>query len=138
MTECVFCKIVRGQAPCTKIYEDENCIAFLDIKPITAGHMLIIPKVHAETLSELHDNFAGELLRTGKKMSIALKKSKLQCKGVNYLLAEGKEAGQEIFHVHLHVIPRYSNDGFYFHMPSDYNDEKDREELESIAAKIRL
>ncbi|MDD5172235.1 MAG: HIT family protein, partial [Candidatus ainarchaeum sp.] len=107
MPECIFCKIVRGTLQSTKLYEDEHMIAFLDSRPITKGHTLIIPKRHAELLVELDDNLVGEMLITAKKIGKALKKSKLNCRGINYVLADGAEAGQNIFHVHLHVIPRY-------------------------------
>lgn len=137
MEGCIFCNIVRGKINSTKVYEDENMLAFMDIKPITHGHVLVIPKRHAELLTELEDNLAGELLITSKKVGRWLRKSKLGCKGINYILADGAEAGQEVFHVHMHVIPRYGRDGFCFNMPSGYDRETSREDLERAALKIR-
>ena len=137
MEGCVFCNIVRGKTPCTKVFEDENMIAFMDIKPINPGHVLVIPKRHTELLTELDDNLAGEMLITAKKIGLSLKKSKLNCKGLNYILADGAEAGQEVYHVHMHVVPRYRGDGFGFRMPPRYDRETSREELEKIATKIR-
>ena len=138
MSECIFCSIARGKSQSTKIYENRNMLVFMDTKPITPGHLLIIPKKHAELLTELEDELVGELFRVAKKMATALKKSKLNCRGVNYILADGTEAGQEIFHVHLHVIPRYRSDGFWLHMPPKYENETSREDLEQVAAKIRF
>jgi histidine triad (HIT) family protein len=137
MSSCVFCNIVSGKVPSTKIYEDENMLVFMDAKPINKGHVLVIPKKHAELLTDLDDSLVGEMLITAKKIGISLKKSKLNCKGINYILADGADAGQEIFHVHMHVVPRYRGDGFGFRMPPGYDDETSRDELERIAKKIR-
>jgi len=137
MTECIFCSIIRGQSKATKVYEDENVVAIMDIKPITRGHVLVIPKRHAELLTELDPHLAGEMMIAARLMGKALKNSKFDIKGVNYLMSDGAAAGQEVFHVHLHVIPRYRNDGFYLHMPDGYEDEKEADEIESIALKVR-
>jgi histidine triad (HIT) family protein len=137
MDGCTFCNIVRGKIPCTKIYEDESMLAFMDTKPINPGHVLVIPKRHAELLTELDDNLAGQLLVTAKKIGGWMKKSKLNCRGINYVLADGAEAGQEIFHTHMHVIPRYRGDGFGFRMPPRYDKETSRQDLEKKAIKLR-
>ncbi|MBI5046651.1 HIT family protein [Candidatus Micrarchaeota archaeon] len=137
MSGCIFCKIVRGEVPSIKVYEDQNILAFMDIKPINPGHVLVVPKQHAELLTELEDRFVGEMLIKAKKIGLMLKKSKLNAKGVNYLLADGADAGQEVFHAHLHVIPRYRRDGFEFRMPANYDKETDLADLERIATKIR-
>lgn len=137
MTECVFCGIVRGKIKAVKVYEDEHVIAMMDIKPITTGHMLVVPRKHAEMLTDLEDNIAGEMFIIAKKIGMALKSSKLRCKGVNYLLADGAEAGQDVFHTHLHIIPRYRSDGFYLHMPTHYDKETSVKELEDAATKIK-
>jgi histidine triad (HIT) family protein len=137
MGECVFCRIVRNQTPATRVYEDEHVVAVMDIKPINTGHVLIVPKRHAELLTDLEDNIVGEMLITAKKIATALKKSKLRCKAVNYFMADGAEAGQEVFHAHLHIIPRYRSDGFYLHMPPRYDKETSNKELEDAAAKIK-
>ncbi len=137
MPECIFCSIARGTQPSTKVFEDENLIAFMDFKPITKGHVLIIPKEHVELLTELEDHLAGELLIAAKKVGLALKKSKLNCRGINYILADGTEAGQEIFHVHLHIVPRYRGDGFGLRMPENDIEETDEKRLERTAAKIK-
>lgn len=137
MPECIFCRIVRGTLPSTKIFEDDDMIAFMDFKPITKGHVLIIPKKHTELLTELDDKLAGEMLVLAKKVGKALKRSKLNCRGINYILADGAEAGQDIFHVHMHVIPRYRGDGFGLRMPEREEEETDEKKLERTAVKIR-
>jgi histidine triad (HIT) family protein len=137
MPECIFCSIIRGKKPATKVYEDAAVAVIMDIKPITAGHMLVIPKVHRELLTEMDDDSIKAVFSAAKMVGNALKKSKLRCRGINYLLSDGAEAGQEVFHVHLHVIPRYRGDGFWLNMPSDYETEMRSGELEKNAGKIR-
>jgi len=124
--------------PCTRIYEDDKVVAFLDIKPITPGHILVVPKKHSELLTELDDDLIAGMFKTAKKIGLALRKSKLRCRGINYILADGAEAGQEIFHAHLHIIPRYRGDGFWLHMPPKYESETTLKELEKVASKIRI
>jgi diadenosine tetraphosphate (Ap4A) HIT family hydrolase len=137
MSECIFCGIIRGRLPGVKVYEDDDMIAFMDIKPITKGHLLVAPKKHVELLTELDDDLAGKMLILAKKVGKALKRSKLNCSGINYILADGAEAGQKIFHVHMHVVPRYRGDGFGLRMPPRYEDETDPKKLERTAVKIR-
>jgi len=135
---CIFCAIAKGESPATKVYEDEHILVIMDTKPITRGHVLVMPKRHFEYLTEMNDELVGEMFKVAKKVAITLKQSKLRVKAVNYLLADGVEAGQEVFHVHLHIIPRYRGDGFYLHMPPKYENETSREDLERIAAKISV
>jgi histidine triad (HIT) family protein len=137
MSSCIFCSIVRGEVDSVKVYESDKILVIMDKQPITNGHMLVIPKKHAELLTELDDDSAGEMFKAAKYVAKALKVSKLRAGGVNYLLADGAEAGQEVYHAHLHVIPRYRNDGFYLHMPAKYDKETTKEDLENAAGKIR-
>lgn len=136
MPECVFCAIVRGKVPSVKVFEDENMIAFMDYKPITKGHILIAPKKHVELLTELDDGLAAEMIVVAKRLGKALKKSRLNCHAVNYIMSDGAEAGQRIFHAHMHVIPRYRGDGFGLRMPERDEDETDVKKLERYAARI--
>jgi len=133
---CIFCAIAKGESAATKVYEDDHILVIMDTKPITKGHLLVMPKKHFEYLTEMNDELAGEMFKVAKKVAITLKQSKLRVKAINYLLADGVEAGQDVFHVHLHIIPRYRGDGFYLHMPPKYENETSREDLERIAAKI--
>lgn len=107
---CLFCKIVDGSVPSYTIYEDEFFKVILDRFPSTLGHSLIIPKIHAENIFDLNDEYAGKLMILTKKISIALKES-FNIEGLNLLQNNGEVAGQAIFHFHLHLIPRYKNDG---------------------------
>lgn len=137
MSECIFCSIIRGKKPATKVYEDNDIAVIMDMKPITQGHMLVLPKVHRELLTEMEDESITAMFTTAKRLGNALRKSKLRCRGINYLLADGAEAGQDVFHVHLHIIPRYRGDGFWLHMPPSYEKETSPEDLEKYAGRIR-
>lgn len=110
MDNCIFCKILKGDIPSYTVYEDEYFKVILDRFPSTLGHILILPKQHAENIYELSDESASKLLVVAKKMSIALKES-LNIEGLNLLQNNGELAGQTIFHFHLHLIPRYKDDG---------------------------
>lgn len=110
MTECVFCKIVNGEIPSEKIYEDDNVLAFMDISPANKGHALVIPKEHYETIIELPDGLMEKVAACTKKVA----KGVVQATGVegfNVLVNNKKIAGQLVPHVHFHIIPRFENDG---------------------------
>ena len=127
MTDCIFCKIIAGELPSSKVYEDENFFVFMDIQPVNKGHILIIPKKHTELISEMDPENIGKMMILGEKISTAVRKSKLKCEGINFLLADGEAAGQEVFHVHLHIIPRFKEDGFGFKFPEGYEDKPEEE-----------
>ena len=105
---CVFCDIISGKIPCFKVYESDNVLAFLDISQATKGHTLIIPKKHYESIFDLDDTVAKEIITVAKKIALLMKKN-LNIDSVNLLNNSGKTAGQEVNHFHLHVIPRYSS-----------------------------
>ena len=110
MEDCIFCKIVKGDIPCQKIYENDKVFAFLDIMPIHKGHTLVIPKEHHETLLDMPDDTLAELAKVAKKVSKAVKKA-TGADGFNIGQNNGAAAGQAVFHFHLHVIPRFNGDG---------------------------
>ncbi|MBO0853315.1 MAG: HIT family protein [Nocardia sp.] len=110
MSGCIFCRIVAGQAPATPVYEDERIYAFLDIRPITRGHTLVIPKTHAADLDELDAELGAELFRVGHRIAKALPRGGLGSDGANLLINNGRSAFQTVHHVHLHVIPRRRGD----------------------------
>ncbi len=112
-------------------------MAFLDIRPINPGHLLVIPKAHAAYVADLPPGAGGRLFDMARDMAAALRKSGLKCEGVNFHLADGEPAGQEIFHVHLHVFPRYEGDGVGLRMGPRYGTMPKREELDRIAVTIR-
>ncbi|MET8800822.1 HIT family protein [Nocardia sp. NPDC004568] len=108
----IFSDIIAGRAPASRVYEDDDVLAFLDIRPMTPGHLLVVPKKPARELAELDPVLGGKLFQVGQLLAAALRDSEVACDGVNFFLADGVTAGQEVFHVHLHVIPRTPGDGF--------------------------
>src|SRR3989344_662416 len=108
--DCIFCKIVKGEIPSCKIYEDSDTLAFLDIAPVNPGHTLVIPKEHFENLYTLPDETLAGLILTAKKIAQAIKKG-IGADGVNIGMNNEKSGGQVIFHAHLHIIPRIEGDG---------------------------
>lgn len=133
---CIFCQILSGAVPGIFIYRDEECAAFMDAKPINPGHMLIVPVRHAAYLSAVDRHTAGRLMEVAHSLVAALRASSLRCAGVNLFLADGEAAMQEVFHVHLHVFPRYNGDGFGLLFGPDYM-RQPWAKLESAAASIR-
>jgi histidine triad (HIT) family protein len=132
---CVFCRIVAGELPGTFVYRDERCAAFMDIKPVNPGHLLVVPLHHATHLADLDGAAAAHLMEVGHRLAGALRGSGLRCEGVNFFLADGAAAGQEVFHVHLHVLPRFQGDGFGLRFGPNHV-ERSRAELEQSARRI--
>jgi len=137
MEGCIFCDIVRGAAPASVVYDDEQVMAFMDIRPINPGHVLVIPKVHASGLSELDEELGAHLFKVAMRVAAALRRSGIRCEGINLFLADGKAAFQEIFHVHLHVLPRFVGDGFGLKFGPLYHHRPDRATLDAMARMIR-
>lgn len=131
--DCIFCKMVQGQIPVTKIYEDEAVLAFLDIGPVSDGHALVVPKQHFEKLHDCPDDLLGQIgLRLGKIAKAV--SAAMASEGYNVLCNNGRAAGQLIEHLHFHIIPRNSGDGVFNRWPS-YKYEPGT--IEGIAARIR-
>ncbi|MBM3282143.1 MAG: HIT family protein [Candidatus Diapherotrites archaeon] len=120
---CIFCKIIAGEIPSHKIYEDKNYLAFLDIHPISRGHTLVIPKNHSTDLLHATPNERKGLLEIVAKIAPAIMKS-VGAKGFNVGINTGKESGQDVFHTHVHIIPRSTRDGLksWENMPSKTHD----------------
>jgi histidine triad (HIT) family protein len=134
--QCIFCEILRGNSPASFTYEDDTVVAFMDVQPITHGHMLVVPREHAVLMSEVNETVAMRTFRVARKLS-AVVRGKLGATGVNLFVADGETAFQDVPHFHVHVIPRYPNDGFGLTFPERYNQPPQRAELETIAAAIR-
>lgn len=134
---CVFCDIVAGRVPASVVYRDERVCAFMDIRPVNPGHLLVIPLAHAAGLTTLESGTGAQMFRVGQRLAEAIRRSGVRCEGINVLLADGEAAGQEVFHVHLHVIPRYLGDGFGFHYGPDFGVPPDRTVLEATARAVR-
>jgi len=133
MTDCVFCKIVAGQIPAAKVYEDEATLAFMDIGQVNPGHALVALKAHAENLYALDDAQAAALARCATRVARAIRKA-FAPEGLSVYQANGAAAGQTVFHVHVHLVPRHSGDGMALGWPVK---NPPREALEDCAARIR-
>ena len=134
---CPFCRILKGELPVSLIHEEADHLVIADIQPVTPGHMLVIPRAHAPHLADLAPGMGGRLFGTAEKMAAALRRTELRCEGVTLHLADGEQAGQDVFHVHIHVIPRFSGDGFGLKLPPGYHDLPPRPALDEVAAEIR-
>lgn len=134
---CIFCRIAAGELPASVVYDDEFTMAFLDIQPITQGHVLVIPKNHAQSLETLSQEDACRVMQVSQIISNALRVSDLRCDGVNLFLADGAAAGQEVDHVHMHVIPRYPEDGAENLFIIGQKQQPNRDRLDEDARKIK-
>jgi histidine triad (HIT) family protein len=138
MSECVFCRILAGELPASFVYRDGECAAFMDIQPVNPGHVLVVPVRHGAYLADIDSETAANLMRVGHRSAAALRASGLRCEGVNVFLADGEAASQEVFHVHLHVFPRFRGDGFGLKFsPEYYTGRPSRDELDRIAETLR-
>jgi histidine triad (HIT) family protein len=131
--DCIFCKIVAGEAPATVVHEDEHTIAFMDINPATRGHMLVIPRRHARDLLEINSEDLRATVAVGQQLARRAME-RLGAEGVNLLNSCGEAAWQVIFHFHLHVIPRYENDPLRLPWVPG---EGDKDEIAAAAAQLR-
>ncbi|HET6441615.1 MAG TPA: HIT family protein [Phycisphaerae bacterium] len=137
MADCVFCKIVAGEIPCTKVFEDGLCLAFLDIGPISPGHTLLIPKAHYETIHQMPADEAAHLARHIPSLAAAVQKA-VRAEGINVLQNNGACSGQEVFHVHVHLIPRWPEDGLGFRWPAKQADpEVLKQQAEAITKHLK-
>jgi histidine triad (HIT) family protein len=107
---CIFCKIIDNEIPSVKVYDDDRVFAFLDINPLNAGHLLVIPKVHAETIHEISKADFAAVAAATHKLAAAMKKA-LNPDGINLMQLNGKAANQVVPHLHVHIVPRWSGDG---------------------------
>ena len=135
--DCVICGLLAGELEVSIVHRDEFCAAFMDIQPINPGHMLVVPVRHCQSMAELQTEEGARIFHVAQILAEALRKSYVKCEGVNLLLADGEAAGQEVFHSHLHVVPRYAGDGFGWRFPSGYHNKPERAELNSIADHLR-
>jgi len=133
VNSCVFCKIARKQAPASFVYEDENVMAVLDIRPLNEGHTLVIPKEHHETIFEIPEKQIAYLYRIVKRTAVAVQKA-TEADGISVFQQNGKAAGQQIFHLHVHVVPRYEGQKLprFGEIP-----ETNSEKLNQVALNIR-
>jgi len=137
VSDCIFCEILSDDLPSSIVYRDDICTAFVDIQPVNAGHVLVVPNRHAPFLADLDEDTGARMFRIAHRVALALRNSGVECEGVNLFLADGEAAMQDVFHVHLHVFPRYVGDGFGLTFSPDYFDKPERSELDAIAERIR-
>ncbi len=137
MDGCVFCEIVEGRAPASVVYSDGGTMAFMDIQPIVPGHLLVIPRRHAELMSDLESGEGVACWAVAQMLSRALRGSGLRVQGVNLFVADGEAAFQDVPHFHIHVIPRHVGDGFSLAFPERYGEPVERTALNDAAARIR-
>lgn len=128
---CIFCKIIAGEIPSHTLYEDEQFKVILDAGPATKGHALILPKNHYANLYELPEEMAADVMKLAKKMMIIMTE-KLHCDGFNVVQNNGEVAGQTVFHFHMHLIPRYKNDGEILKYIAGEPGQKELEQIKKI------
>lgn len=128
---CIFCKIIKGEIPCDKVFENKNFLVFLDIKPVSFGHLLIIPKKHTVWMQDGDDKMIAEIFKIAKKMMLALKKS-LKCDYIQLSVV-----GNEVPHFHIHLIPRYTNVKFPNFPTKKYKNLESKKILQKIIKAIK-
>ncbi|QMW68138.1 HIT family protein [Mumia sp. ZJ1417] len=131
---CVFCAIVDGDAEASVVHEDEQAVVFMDLNPVTPGHLLVVPRRHAAGLEDLDEETSTHVWRLAHRLARALRRSGLRCDGINVFMADGEVAFQEVFHFHLHVIARHAGDGFTIN--ADWK-QRSRSLLDTDASAIR-
>lgn len=132
MEDCLFCKIIRSEVPSAKVYEDDTSFAFLDINPINPGHTLLIPKEHYRDLKDTPDEVLRDLAPKIKMLAQVVREG-VKADGINIGMNNGAAAGQEISHAHIHIMPRFKNDGHIHWSKRPYEEG----EMEAVAEKLR-
>jgi histidine triad (HIT) family protein len=133
--DCVFCQIIRGEAEASFVHQDDAIVAFMDIQPITQGHMLVVPREHYVFMKDLPDQVAMRAFRVARTLATTSEVT-LAAGGVNLFVADGEVAFQDVPHFHIHVIPRYAKDGFGLTFPESYSRPPSRAQLHAIAAAL--
>ncbi|MFV2048674.1 HIT family protein [Metabacillus sp. YM-086] len=136
MSDCIFCKIVKGEIPSAKVFENEHVIAFLDISQVTKGHTLVVPKVHRENIYELTPEIASKLFEVVPQIANSIKEQ-FQPVGLNLLNNNGEKAGQSVFHYHMHILPRYGKGDGFGAVWKSHADQYTPDDLQEIANTIK-
>lgn len=136
MSDCIFCKIINGEIPSAKIFENEHVLAFLDISQATKGHTLVIPKVHKENIFKLTPEIARNVFEVVPRIANALK-AEFNPVGLNAINNNGAEAGQSVFHFHLHLIPRYGKGDGFGAVWKNNQSEYSTEDYQKMADKVK-
>lgn len=136
MSACIFCAVSAGQAERSLVYEDETSVAVMDISPVNPGHVLVIPKEHVVGLEDLTEDTASHLVSIAMRVARGLRRSSVKSEGINLFVADGEAAGQDVFHLHMHVLPRFAGDPFRIDRGGDWTPAP-RDELDQVASQIR-
>ena len=136
MDRCIFCEIVAGRAPASVVYEDETVMAFMDLHPVNPGHLLVIPKQHWRNIFDCLPEVAGKIMTVAAQLAAPLRAA-TNAEGLNIFMANEAVAGQEVWHIHLHLLPRHRGDGFGLRLPPDGQRRVTRSQLDEMAAAIR-
>ncbi len=131
--DCVFCKIVRKEVPASIVYEEASVLAFLDIHPLNKGHTLIIPKAHYETIFDIPEGVLAEVFKVTKIVAMAIKKS-VKADGISIIQQNGRAANQEIFHLHVHAIPKFEGQKLTRFISANF---ASRDKLDQVAIQIK-
>ena len=131
---CVFCAILKGELPANYVYQDDIVVSIMDINPVTPGHLLVVPRDHRPDLIDLNDEIAAHMMNVARRTAAGLRASDESVLGINLFLADGPAAGQEVAHAHIHVVPRYANDGFGLRV--NRGESPTPAELEATAARV--
>jgi len=135
MVDCVFCRILAGELPASVVYADDSAVALLDLYPIHAGHTLVIPREHYTDVASSPSQLAGHLFEVSARLGPAIVRA-TGAHGFNVWTANGRAAGQDIFHLHLHVLPRYHEDTFGLRFPRSHPSKAPRHDLDAMAERI--
>jgi len=136
MPDCIFCRIISGELPSLKVYEDDYIFSFLDINPINPGHTLVIPKNHHHDMISTPDDLVSKLWLAAKKISIAVK-TVTNADGINFGVNNGEAAGQDVLHIHIHIIPRFKHDDFTNWPTKKFNQTEAKNIAEQIKNKLK-
>lgn len=135
MSDCVFCDIIAGNLPASVVYEDSTVMAIMDISPVNLGHVIVIPKKHIPYMADMDEDTGAHLFKITMRIQKSIRRSGVRCEGINLFLADGEAAFQDVFHLHMHIIPRFKGDEFK--ISADWSIKPPREELDALAAQIR-
>ncbi|MFG1481903.1 HIT family protein [Halobacteriovorax sp. HFRX-2_2] len=136
MNNCIFCKILKGEADASFVYKSDKVTTFMDLNPINKGHVLVIPNEHHERFSYVNSDMVAEMFKVAQNILKAIEKSDIPCEGANLFLSDGEIAGQEVPHSHLHIAPRYTGDGHRMGFSGTDPDESSRDKLNETAKLI--
>lgn len=136
-SDCTFCKIISGELPASFVYKDEDVVAFMDLYPITPGHTLVVPVSHHEFFENIPSQVFSKMALVAQDIQRSYRSTDIQCEASNIFLSNGRLAGQEVPHAHLHVVPRFKGDGQRMGFSHADPDEAPRSELDRNSNKIR-